>query len=106
MHIKKSESMGLEDIAKEVGKATWAMLSSDVGRGMLLQAARDIFIVRTDRDKGHVEVKYANAGDDLEVLGPDADNPNGGFRVMNKDNYDEVETVQAVDLDDTFHDYN
>lgn len=75
---------------------------NDVTRGMLLQAASDIFIHRTDREKGYTEVKFANEGDDLMVLGEDMENPGGGFRVMNCDNHDQIETVQLTDMDSVF----
>jgi hypothetical protein len=75
---------------------------SDVARGMLLQATNDIFIHRTDREKGYTEVKFANEGDDLMVLSEDTENPGGGFRVMNCDNHDQIETVQLTDMDSVF----
>lgn len=74
-------------------------------RGMLLQASRDIFVMRTDRATGYSEFKFANEGDDIEILGPDLDSPCGGFRVINRDNYDQIDTVQCDDLEDTFGDY-
>lgn len=73
---------------------------NDVVRGMILQASHDIFIHRTDRDKGYTEVKFANEGDDLQVICEDVDNPTGGFRVSNLDNHDQIETVNLSDLDD------
>lgn len=76
-----------------------------VVRGMVLQAGRDIIITRTDREKGYTEFKYANEGDDLEILGEDFDNPLGGFRVINRDNYDQIDTVPLDDIEDTFGDY-
>lgn len=76
-----------------------------VVRGMVLQAARDVFITRTDREKGFTEFKFANEGDDLEILVEDSDNPNGGFRVINRDNFDQIDTVTLNDLEDTFGDY-
>ena len=75
---------------------------NEVVRGMLLQATNDIFIHRTDREKGYTEVKFANEGDDLSVLGEDHENPGGGFRVMNLDNNDQIETVQLADMDTAF----
>lgn len=76
-----------------------------VSRGMLLQAARDIFITRNDRASGYTEFKFANEGDDIEILCEDIENPNGGFRVINRDNYDQIDTVRCDDLEDTFGDY-
>lgn len=76
-----------------------------VVRGMVLQAARDVFITRTDRAQGYTEFKFANEGDDLEILTEDSDNPNGGFRVINRDNFDQIDTVALNDLEDTFGDY-
>lgn len=73
---------------------------NEVVRGMVLQAANDIFIHRTDREKGYTEVKFANEGDDLEVICEDVDNPAGGYRVSNLDNHDQIETVNLTDLDD------
>ena len=81
------------------------LAQDDVVRGMILQAARDIFVVKTDREKGYTEVKYANEGDDLQVLCPDTDNPEGGYRVVNRDNFDQIETIQFKDMEDTFNDY-
>ncbi|ARV77027.1 hypothetical protein PHABIO_396 [Pseudomonas phage Phabio] len=78
---------------------------SKVVRGMVLQAGRDIVITRTDRKSGYTEFHYAKEGDDLEVLGEDHDNPLGGFRVINRDNYDQIDTVLCDDLEDTFNDY-
>lgn len=75
---------------------------SDVVRNMLLQATNDIVIHKTDRDKGYVEIKFANEGDDLEVLGEDMESPGGGWRVMNIDNHDSIETVQLGDMDTVF----
>lgn len=82
-----------------------SLAKSNVVKGMILQATRDIFIMRTDREKGYNEYKYASEGDDLEVLAEDLDNPNGGFRVVNRDNFDQIETVPFVDMEDTFNDY-
>lgn len=75
---------------------------NDVVRGMLLQATNDIFVHRTDRDKGYTEVKFANEGDDLEILCEDLENPSGGFRVINRDNNDQIDTVQLSDMDTAF----
>lgn len=75
---------------------------NEVVRGMLLQATNDIFVHRTDREKGYTEVKFANEGDDLEVLCEDLELPGGGFRVMNLDNNDQIETVQLSDMDTAF----
>lgn len=78
------------------------LAKSDVVRGMLLQATNDIFVHKTDRDKGYTEVKFANEGDDLEVLCEDHENPGGGFRVRNHDNNDQIETVHLSDMDTAF----
>lgn len=75
---------------------------NEVVRGMLLQATSDIFVARTDREKGYTEVKFANEGDDLEVLCEDFENPGGGFRVRNHDNNDQIDTVQLSDMDTAF----
>lgn len=79
-----------------------AIAKSDVVRGMLLQATNDIVSYKTDRDKGYTEVKFANEGDDLEVLCEDLETPGGGWRVMNHDNNDAIETVQLKDMDTAF----
>lgn len=76
------------------------VMKSDVCRGMILQASTDIFVHKTDRDTGYTEVKFANEGDDLEVLCEDNELPGGGYRVINRDNYDQIETVQLSDMDD------
>lgn len=89
----------------DILEVTAEISKNKVVRGMVLQAGRDIFIMRTDREKGYTEFKYANEGDDIEILGPDLDSPCGGFRVINRDNYDQIETVVCDDLEDTFGDY-
>lgn len=81
------------------------LAKNKVVRGMVLQAGRDIFITRTDREKGFTEFKFANEGDDLEVIVEDIDNPHGGFRVINRDNFDQIDTVLFNDLEDTFGEY-
>lgn len=78
------------------------LAKSEVVRGMLLQATNDIFVHKTDRATGYQEVKFANEGDDLEVLCEDLENPGGGFRVRNHDNNDQIETVQLSDMDTAF----
>lgn len=70
--------------------------------GMLLQVVRDIFITKSCKDKGQVEIKFASEGDDVTVIDDDPDNPAGGVRVINHDNHDEIETVSYDDLEDTF----
>lgn len=75
---------------------------TDVVRGMILQASSDIYMHKTDRETGYTEVKYANEGDDLEILGEDLE-IEGGYRVINRDNYDQIETVKLTDLDDGMH---
>jgi hypothetical protein len=87
---------------KSFGQLVDGISKSDVARGMLLQATNDIFVHRTDREKGYTEVKFANEGDDLTVLCEDLENPGGGFRVMNLDNHDQIETVQLTDMDTVF----
>lgn len=78
------------------------VMKSDVVRGMVLQATTDIFVHKTDRETGYTEVKFANEGDDLEVLCEDSEMPGGGYRVINRDNHDQIETVQLSDMDDVF----
>lgn len=73
---------------------------NDVARGMILQAANDIIITKNDREMGYTEIKFANEGDDLQILTEDFENPHGGFRVVNLDNHDQIETVNLSDLDD------
>lgn len=77
-------------------------MKSDVVRGMILQASSDIYVHKTDRESGYTEVKFANEGDDLEVLCEDNEIPGGGYRVINRDNHDQIETVQLSDMDDLF----
>jgi hypothetical protein len=79
-----------------------AIAKSDVVRGMLLQATNDIVTYKTDREKGYTEVKFANEGDDLEVLCEDLEAIGGGWRVKNHDNNDAIETVQLSDMDTAF----
>ena len=71
-------------------------------KGMILVAMRDIFITKSCKDKGHTEYKFASEGDEVTVIGEDLDNPGGGCRVLNSDNYDEVDTVPYDDLEDPF----
>lgn len=87
---------------KEAMQAFDCLAKNDVVRGMLLQATNDIFVARTDRKNGYTEVKFANEGDDLEVLCEDLEIPGGGFRVINLDNNDQIETVQLSDMDTAF----
>lgn len=75
---------------------------SDVVRGMILQASSDIYMHKTDRENGYTEVKFANEGDDLEILCEDLE-IDGGYRVVNRDNHDQIETVKLTDLDDGSH---
>lgn len=77
----------------------------DCFQGMLLQAARDIFLSKQDRDSGYKEYKFANEGDDLEIVGLEEGNEQGDIRVRNKQNFDQVEAVKFTDLEDTFNDY-
>lgn len=94
--------MSLFDDLLALGKA---LAKDKVARDMVLQAARDIYITRTDRVTGYTEIKFANEGDDLQILCEDTDNPLGGFRVINRDNYDQIDTVPYNDLEDMFGDY-
>ncbi|ABY63225.1 hypothetical protein ST201phi2-1p401 [Pseudomonas phage 201phi2-1] len=87
---------------REVAGLIDHVAKSDVVRGMILQANSDIYLHKTDRENGYTEVKYANEGDDLEVLCEDLE-IEGGFRVINRDNHDQIETVQLTDLDDGSH---
>lgn len=97
--------MGISEFFKEASFA-FDMLSKDNAvKGMILQAARDIFITRTDRDKGHTEYKFAKEGDDLEIVQHD-ECCDSGLRVINRDNFDQVETVLFQDLEDTFDEYS
>jgi len=84
---------------KEVAGLIDQVVKADVVRGMILQANSDIYLHRTDRETGYTEIKYANEGDDLEILGEDQE-IDGGWRVINRDNHDQIETVQLTDLDD------
>lgn len=73
-----------------------------VARGMILQAARDIWVTKNCKSKGFIEIKFASEGDDLRVLEEDTYLPGGNFRVINLDNQDQIESVNCIDLDDTF----
>lgn len=84
---------------REVAGLVDNVVKSDLVRGMILQANCDIYMHKTDRDNGYTEVKFANEGDDLEVLGEDTE-IDGGIRVVNRDNHDQIETVKLTDLDD------
>lgn len=81
------------------------LAKSEVGTGMLLQAARDIFITVFDRDKGFTEIKFANEGDEIEVIGEEMHRPGDLFLVKNSDNHGEFGCVVAEDLEDTFGEY-
>lgn len=78
------------------------LAKSDVVRGMLVQATNDIFVHKTCREKGYTEVKFANEGDDLEILSEDFETPGGGYRVANHDNNGSIETVQLADMETAF----
>lgn len=82
-----------------LGRFVDGLAKSDVVRDMVIQASHDIYTPKTDRDKGYTEVKFANEGDDLRILGTDNECPMGGFRVMNMDNNEQIETIQFTDLD-------
>ncbi len=84
---------------KEVTGLIDQISKSDVVRGMILQASSDIYLHKTDREAGYTEVKFANEGDDLQILCEDLE-IEGGVRVINLDNYDQIETVKLTDLDD------
>lgn len=86
----------------EVAEIFDGIAKSDVVRGMILQATNDIVTYKTDREKGYTEVKFANEGDDLEILCEDFEMPGGGWRVINHDNNDAIETVQLTDMDTAF----
>lgn len=89
---------------KQTADIIHGLAKSEVVRGMMLQATHDIFVYKTDRDKGYTEVKFASEGDDLEVLCEDLEMPSGGYRVVNHDNNDQIETVQLTDMDTVFGD--
>jgi hypothetical protein len=78
---------------------------SEVGQGMILTAARDIYILLFDRENGYTEVKYANEGDQIEVLGEDIHRGEDFFTVKNNENHGEIGAVRAGDLEDPFKDY-
>ncbi|BEG72577.1 hypothetical protein [Pseudomonas phage PA1C] len=97
--------MNFSTLISDTMKLSANLAKNDVVKGMVLQAARDIFITRTDREKGYTETKYANEGDDLEIICEDVDNPAGGFRVINHDNFNQIETIPFSEMEDTFNDY-
>lgn len=72
---------------------------SQAVQGALVSAITDIFVAKTDRDSGYTEVKYANDGDRLEVVGLDPLDPTMA-RVINLDNSNETEFVNLTDLEE------
>lgn len=72
---------------------------SQAVQGALVSAITDIFVAKTDRDSGYTEVKYANDGDRLEVVGLDPLDQSMA-RVINLDNSNETEFVNLTDLEE------
>ena len=72
---------------------------SQAVQGALVSAITDIFVAKTDRETGYTEVKYANDGDRLEIVGLDPLDPSMA-RVINLDNSGETEFVNLSDLEE------
>lgn len=79
-----------------------ALTPNEIYKGVIYQARHDIVEGMHDADIGYVEVKRAQMGDDLEILGSEIYRPERGYVVKNQNNQDEIFTVQAQDLCDIY----
>jgi hypothetical protein len=79
--------------------------ASKVEPGMVLTAARDIFVTILDRRGAHHDILFANEGDQVRVEAPDCCRPGDLFVCSNVDNFDEVASVNPHDLEDMLKEY-
>lgn len=82
-----------------------SIAASKVEPGMVLTAARDIFITILDRRGAHHDILFANEGDQVRIEGSDSHRPGDLFVCSNVDNFDEVGSVNPHDLEDAFNEY-
>lgn len=68
-------------------------------QGQIFAAVQDIFVAKSCKDVGYIELKYASEGDILEVIEIDTLDPSM-VRVFNRDNSEEVEYVPLTDLEE------
>jgi hypothetical protein len=85
--------------------AVCGIAAAKVEPGMVLTAARDIFITILDRNGQHHDIPYANEGDQIKIEHPDDLRPGDLFVCSNVDNFGEVGSVNPNDLEDTFNEY-
>lgn len=85
--------------------AVRGIAASKVEPGMVLTAARDIFVTILDRNGGHHEIPFAHEGDQIRVEGSDDHRPGDLFVCTNLDNFEEVGSIHPHDLDDTLKEY-
>lgn len=85
--------------------AAYGIAASKVEPGMVLTAARDIFITVLGRDGIHRDIPFAHEGDQIRIEGEDVHRDGDLFVCTNLDNYDEVSSIETNDLDDTLKEY-
>jgi hypothetical protein len=95
--------LGLMELASELFAGVHPRM---VQPGRTFLAARDIHITRYDRDRGFIETKFAQEGDELSVLELDSASFGALHRVKNTDNHDQIDSVSAHDLDDAYGEYS
>lgn len=84
--------------------AARGIAASKVEPEMILTAARDIFITIIDRNGTHHDLPFASEGDQIRIESTDP-RDSDTFICSNLDNYDEVGTVNANDLEDALKEY-
>ncbi|WDS62077.1 hypothetical protein [Pseudomonas phage D6] len=92
-------------IGRILNLAVRGIAASKVEPGMVLTAARDIFITVMDRNGQHHDIPYAQEGDQLKVEHSDDLRPGDLFVCTNVDNFDEVGSVSPNDLEDLLKEY-
>lgn len=85
--------------------AVRGIAAAKIEPGMVLTAARDIFITILDRNGQHHEIPFAHEGDQIKVEHPDSLQDGELFVCTNVDNFGEIGTVNPNDLDDTLKEY-
>jgi len=92
-------------LARILTMAVRGIAASKVEPGMVLTAARDIFITVLDRNGQQHDIPYANEGDQLKVEHADDVRDGDLFVCTNVDNYGEVGSVNPHDLEDVLKEY-
>jgi hypothetical protein len=85
--------------------AVCGIAAAKVEPGMVLTAARDIFVTILDRNGNQHDIPYAHEGDQIKIEHSDDLRPGEMFVCTNVDNFGEVGSVNPHDLDDTFNEY-